>query len=794
MFVSMRNRVVAGLVAGGLVVGSSVMAAAPASADPGDATALGASAAFDVDVAGIVIDLNALVGEVVAAGTGGAQTSDEEDYTLVDAALADITVGAVSTAASSDGDGAEASAEIADVDASLLGLDLLTVGAATAVVTCPTVGAPTATATLAGLTLLGDAAELTAGTPEVSATAALGADVGGVDLSSLDLTITVTRVETQDDTGAVAIALLAIVTLDGTLGATVIDSDVIASITLAAASCEPPLVVPVTATQITPPVGPTTGGQAVTITGAGFTDDTTVAFGGNPATDVVVNAEGTSLTARTPAGPAGPVTVTVANPGSSADLAYTYVEPAAATLDPATGPEYGGTTVTITGQGLDTTSGVEFGGEPATIISVNPDGTQIVVTSPAGTGTVDVTLTDAEGNVITAAQDFSYVPVSVGDVYPDSGPSAGGSTVTITGEGLGGTTGVTFDGNPGTIVGTPTDTEIVVITPAGAVGAADVVIQVPGEDVVVEDGFTYTTAAPLTASGLTPGAGPTGGGQTVTITGTGFTDDTTVSFGPNAGTDVLVNDDGTSLTVVTPSGTAGETIVTVATPGDTATLDYTYVAPTVSNISPASGPVAGGTTVVITGTGLASATDVLFDGVAGTIVGTPSDTRIVVTTPAGAAGPADVVIVLPGEDAGFAGGFVYVRALRAVGITPGQGPAVGGTEVVVDGDGFVAGATTVTVCGVTIPASEVRVNAAGTQLRFTTPACAEGLASVVVSSENGTSDPLGFRYTTSAGASTGGGALASTGLDAAPLAGTGLGLLLLGLLTAFVIRRRNRLA
>lgn len=793
MFRRMRNRVVAGLVAGGLVVGSSVLAAAPAYADPGDAAALGASAVLDVDVAGIVIDLDSAVGEVAVAGAG-AQTSDEEDYTLVDALLADITVGAVSTSASSDDNGAEASAEIADVDASLLGLDLLTVDAATAVVTCPTVGAPTATATLAGLTLLGDAAEITADTPVVSATTALGVGVGGIDLSSLDLTITVTQVETQDATGAVAIALLAVVTLDGTLGVTEFDSDVIATITLASASCEPPLVVLVTATQIAPAVGPTTGGQEVTITGAGFTDDTTVTFGGNPATNVVVNAEGTSLTAITPAGAVGPVTVTVANPGSSANLAYTYVEPAAATLDPTTGPEYGGTTVTINGQGLNTTTSVEFGGEPATVISVTPDGTQVVVTSPAGTGTVDVTLIGANGSTITAAQDFSYVPVSVADIVPDSGPSAGGSTVTITGEGLGGTTGVTFDGNPGTIVGTPTDTQIVVTTPAGTVGPVDVIIQVPGDDVVVDDGFTYTTDAPFTVTRLTPDAGPTGGGQTVTITGTGFTADTTVSFGPNAGTDVVVNDDGTSLTVVTPLGTAGGTTVTVATPGDTATLDYTYVAPTVTNVSPASGPAAGGTTVVITGTGLGSATDVLFDGVSGTIVGTPTDTRIVVVTPPGVAGPADVVVVLPGDDAVLTGGYVYLPAPRADDITPGQGPAAGGTEVIVDGGGFVAGATTVTICGVTIPASQVRVNAAGTQLRFTTPPCAAGVATVVISTGDGSSDPLRFRYTTTGGSTGGNGSLANTGLAPGPFAGTGLGLLLLGLLTAFIIRRRNRTA
>jgi hypothetical protein len=710
VFRRMKSRVVAGLLAGGLVAGTSLLVATPAYADPGDASAVGAAASFDVDVAGIVIDLEASVGDVSVIGSG-TDTSEEDAATLVDAQLADITVGAVSTSASSDTEGSQASSEIADLDAELLGLDLLTADAATADVTCPVGGPATAEANLTGLTLLGDAAVLSAESPTVTATTALGTSVGGVDLSALDLTITVNQVETADDDGAVAISLIALVSLDGTLDEQVFDSQAVASIILASAACEAPLAEPITATAITPPTGPTTGGQTVTITGSGFGPDTTVEFGANPATGVVVNADGTSLTAVTPVGTAGPTTVTVANPGSSAELAYTYVEPAAATLTPPTGPEYGGTTVTITGTGLSTVTGVDFGGDTATIVSVNPDGTQVVVTSPAGTGTVDVTLELAGGSTIASAQDFTYVPLAVTNVDPDSGPSTGGSTVTITGAGLAGTTGVTFGGAPGTIVGTPTDTEITVTTPPGAVGPVDVVIQVPGDDEVVEDGFTYI-----------------------------------------------------------------------------------FVAPLVSDISPSAGPTAGGQTVVITGEGLGGVTDVLFDGAPATIVGTPTDTRIEVVTPAGAAGAADVVIVLPGDDLVIGDGYAYRSAPRIRFSNPGQGPALGGTEVTVVGGEFVPGATTVTICGVTIPAGEVRVNAAGTELRFTTPRCAVGLASIVVTTAGGSSDPLAFRYTAAAaaGAGNGAGALANTGTDAAPVLGTGLGLLLLGLLAASVLRIRKR--
>ncbi|MFB2580481.1 IPT/TIG domain-containing protein [Herbiconiux sp. P15] len=612
--------------AGGLIAGTSLLVASPAYAAPGDASAIGAETSLNVDVAGIVIDVDASVGEVGVMGEGS-DTSEEQDYTLVDAQLADITVGAVSTSASSDPAGSEASSVISGVDASLLGLDLLTVEAASAEVTCPTDGAATAEATLAGVTLLGDAVEITAGPPAVTATASLGVVEGGTDLTGLELTISVSQVETVDDEGAIAIALVALVSIDGTVGTDEFADVVVASITLAGAACEAPLVAPVTATAITPQVGPTTGGQTVTITGSGFGPSTTVDFGADPATDIVVSADGTSLTAVTPPGAAGPTTVTVANPGgTSAELDYTYVAPAAATLTPPTGPEYGGTTVTITGTGLDTVTGVDFGGTAATIVSVSPDGTQVVVTAPPGTGTVEVTLDLAGGSSITSAQDYTYVPVAVTAIDPDSGPSAGGTTVTITGEGLEGATEVLFDGVPGTIVGAPTDTEIVVVTPPGAVGAVDVVIVLPGEDVVLVDGYEYL--------------------------------------------------------------------------------------------------------------------------------------------------PAPVV----------------------VSSNPGQGPVAGGTVVTVDGTGFVQGATTVTICGVTIPVGQVQVNEAGTRLRFTTPPCAAGLASIVVNTAGGSSDALGFRYVAAASTGAGGGgggSLANTGSDPAPLVGAGLGLLLLGLLTAIALRVRR---
>ncbi len=68
----------------------------------------------------------------------------------------------------------------------------------------------------------------------------------------------------------------------------------------------------------------------------------------------------------------------------------------------------------------------------------------------------------------------------------------------------------------------------------------------------------------------------------------------------------------------------------------------TPVAPTVSALSPASGPVAGGTSVTITGSGLTGATAVSFGTVAATSFTVVSDSEITALSPAHAAGPVDV--------------------------------------------------------------------------------------------------------------------------------------------------------
>jgi len=100
-----------------------------------------------------------------------------------------------------------------------------------------------------------------------------------------------------------------------------------------------PSLAPPTVSSVSPGSGSTAGGTAVTITGTNFATGATVTFGGTAATNVVVVSV-TSITCNTPAGSAGPVTVTVIVSGHSGSLSggFTYISTLATpTFSPAAG-------------------------------------------------------------------------------------------------------------------------------------------------------------------------------------------------------------------------------------------------------------------------------------------------------------------------------------------------------------------------------------------------------------------------------------------------------------------------
>ena len=192
-----------------------------------------------------------------------------------------------------------------------------------------------------------------------------------------------------------------------------------------------------TVTGISTTSGPTSGGTSVTITGTGLNVATAVYFGSDPASFTLGTA--TSLTAVAPAEAAGTVDITVANPGgtrsatSSADQ-YTYVAaPTVTGISPSEGPASGGTSVTITGSNFASGATVDFGTNAAMNVTVNSS-TSLTATAPAGSGTVDVTVTTVGGTSATgSAERFIYLTPATVSLAVAPATATPGGPVTVTG-------------------------------------------------------------------------------------------------------------------------------------------------------------------------------------------------------------------------------------------------------------------------------------------------------------------------------------------------------------------------
>ncbi len=373
----------------------------------------------------------------------------------------------------------------------------------------------------------------------------------------------------------------------------------------------------------------------------------------------------------------------------------------ATVVSPTIGSASGGTPVTITGTGFVSGSTVQFGASAATNVMVASP-TSVTATAPAGTAgaAVTVTVTAPGGAASVGSPQFTYATApTVSAVNPTVGPTAGGTSVTISGTGFVSGATVRFGSNAATNVVVAGASTITATAPAGTAGAVNVTVTVPAgtSAVVSADQFTYGTTP--TVSALNPVAGPTAGGTPVTITGTGFVSGATVHFGPTAATNVVVVS-ATTITATAPAGAAGAVNVTVTTPTGTSATgpanQFTYdTPPTVTGLSPASGLTTGGTSVTITGTGFVSGATVRFGSNAATNVVVGSATSLTATAPAGAAGAVNVTVVTPGGTSPVvvADQFTYGATPTVTALNPAAGPTAAGTLVTVTGSGFVTGAT-----------------------------------------------------------------------------------------------------
>ena len=282
-----------------------------------------------------------------------------------------------------------------------------------------------------------------------------------------------------------------------------------------------------------------------------------------------------------------------------------------------------------------------------------------------------MTNTDGQSGAITAGFTYVLPAPSVSSVTPVSGPTTGGTAITITGANFVAGATVTLSGNAATAVTVVSGTKITATTPAGAAGAVSVkVTNIDGQNATLANSFTYSVPNPApTVSSVSPTTGPTSGGIAVTIAGANFATGATVAFGSNAATGVTVVN-ATTITATTPAGAAGAVGVKVTNgDGQSATLvsGFTYAAsipaPTVSSVAPNTGSASGGTVVTITGTNFVAGATVTLGSATATAVTVVNSTTITASTPIGVAGAVNVAVTnSDGQSATLANGFTYTAS------------------------------------------------------------------------------------------------------------------------------------
>ncbi|MGA2498621.1 MAG: IPT/TIG domain-containing protein, partial [Tepidisphaeraceae bacterium] len=493
-------------------------------------------------------------------------------------------------------------------------------------------------------------------------------------------------------------------------------------------------------------ISPTSGsfGTVVTIDGTNFINGATVTVGGTAATNVTVNYDGT-ITATVPIRGSGPDTADVVvttlggSSTTSASDQFTYVTTSIATAE----GKPSGSLVTLDQNPVITA----ILSQPATVNGLTTNSWAFLVND--GTGSIDVygtmpsgsTYTPTVGDAIVVSGTYSPynqipelgtltaiskvssgnpVPASSVETIPDVKvttlpPNIAGYLITLKGvtiSGISGAFGITTltgaitdnatPGNSMTLYYWPTSYsaantnlfgQAIPTGPVNITGIVDVYNSTTPEFIPI------TIAAAPAVTGLGPSGGALNGGNNVIITGTGFTGASAVMFGATAATSFTVNSP-TQITAVAPAEAAGTVDVTVTNSVGTSTTSaadqYTYtVAPVVSSLSPKGGNIAGGTSVIITGTGFAGATAVNFGGAAASSFTVNSATQITAFAPAQAAGAVDVTVTATGgtSPAVAADKFTYAATPTVAGLSTTTAYAGGGTSVIITGANFISGAT-----------------------------------------------------------------------------------------------------
>jgi hypothetical protein len=336
-------------------------------------------------------------------------------------------------------------------------------------------------------------------------------------------------------------------------------------------------------TSVWPSTGDIGGGAVVTVSAPGARADAAILFGGRLAPQINALEPG-RFHVVTPPMAAGTVDVTVMHGAQTFVTlrdAFTYKgeqELRLHSVEPASAPATGGNVVIVRGAGFEA-EGLEvlFGNTPSPSVQVLSPLVVHAEVPPGevGSHTLWVRAGTSSDSLVEGWQ-YAASAMEITAVRPARGPSTGGTTVELLGGGFLPETQVFFGPVRAQRVTFLTAERMQVTAPEGVAGTVDVVVRNPEGSATSAGAFVYEAGA-LTLSGLSPLAGAVAGGTEVTLSGTGFGADLSVTIGGRTATVTRVLGQ-SKAQIITPSGSAGPAAVVAQSQGQTAHLEagFTY--------------------------------------------------------------------------------------------------------------------------------------------------------------------------------------------------------------------------
>uniref|UniRef100_A0A8C4T925 PKHD1 like 1 n=1 Tax=Erpetoichthys calabaricus TaxID=27687 RepID=A0A8C4T925_ERPCA len=284
---------------------------------------------------------------------------------------------------------------------------------------------------------------------------------------------------------------------------------------------------------LSPNSGSILGGTTLLITGNGFYPNyTTVTVGGIPC--AITNITTSEVKCTTAANNQGNATVNIQVLSIVYPPLYFMYSmdstPVISSVDPSTGSS--GTTISISGSGFGTVADdivVTIGGSPCALLEVNDTEVQCILGSHSG-GSFAITLLHLTKGYATSTVSFTYI-LDLKSVTPSQGSFGGGAILQLSGDGFDEQLSTVFVCNTSCVVDSLKSSsatlycEVPLSNGTGSSQVCDVTVYIGNNLVTLSNAFTYESALTPVVTAVTPRRGGTGGGTSLTITGSGFGSD-----------------------------------------------------------------------------------------------------------------------------------------------------------------------------------------------------------------------------------------------------------------------------